>query len=79
MTNVETVAIQNVVSWETVKDKSVFRLTIKAGTLDTDPKFSGAIDFGTAEAEELKHDLLEVAQELAKKKSSAKITGHQGR
>ena len=68
VTNVETVTIQNIVSWATVKDKSTFRLTVKGGALASDPKFSGAVDFGTEEAEDIQHDLREVAQELAKLK-----------
>ena len=57
-------------SWETVKDRDTFRLTVKPGAIESDLKFGGVIDFGTAAAEAIKHDLLEVAQELAKRKKA---------
>ena len=67
---IETISIQDVVSWETVKDRDTFRLTVKPGAIESDLKFGGVIDFGTAAAEAIKHDLLEVAQELAKRKKA---------
>ena len=60
-----TVDIQNIVSWETVKDGDVFRLTVKAGGLDSNVNYAGSIDFGTFEGEAIKAMLLQVAKALA--------------
>lgn len=70
MSDIETITIQNIVSWETVKDKNIFRLSVKMGALESDSSFAGILDFGTEEAESIKTVLLEVAQELAKKKKA---------
>eukprot|EP01048_Picozoa_sp_COSAG05_P018909 COSAG05_NODE_2855_length_2569_cov_10.045352_2_plen_320_part_00 len=65
---VDTLDIQDIVSWETLKNPDRFRLTVKAGSLDSNLHYAGALDFDTVESEAIKAILLKVAQALAAKK-----------
>jgi hypothetical protein len=66
------VGIQDIISWETVKESDIFRLSVKEGALKSNPGFNGTLDFGTADAEAIKAVLLDVAKELATKKRAAR-------